>query len=204
MSTTLEANLVDEGLCPIVVHFLPLFKMSDDELFDFATINPDLWIERDKDGNIIIMPPAGSGSSGRNIKITTQLSIWAEQDGTGSAFDCSGGFIFPNTAMRAPDASWVSNARLEKLTDEEFEKFAPVCPEFVVELRSKSDRLKVLQEKMSEYIENGVQLGWLIDPQKRRVHVYRPGQEVQILDDPAKVFGELVLPGFELGMSKIW
>jgi Uma2 family endonuclease len=150
------------------------------------------------------MPPAGGRTSNRNIKIAARLELWAERDGTGEAFDSSGGFTLRNGALRAPDAAWVERARLEKLSSEEQERFLPLCPTFVIELRSPSDPLAAVESKMDEYLDSGARLGWLIDPIERRVHVYRPGVEVEILEQPASVAGDPELPGFVLELGAIW
>jgi Uma2 family endonuclease len=149
------------------------------------------------------MPPTGSDTGRRNVKITTQLDIWNSQNNLGEVFDSSSGFKLPNGAHRSPDASWVRRERWEALTPEQQEGFAPICPDFVVELRSPSDSLKKIQEKMQEYIENGARLGWLIDRKNRRVEIYRPNRDVEILENPATLSGEDVLPGFVLDLTPI-
>jgi Uma2 family endonuclease len=150
------------------------------------------------------MPPAFSDTGNRNFNIAVQLGIWADQDATGLGFDSSAGFTLPNGATRSPDASWISLSRWNVLTDEQKASFAPICPDFVIELRSASDRLNDLQEKMLEYLMNGILLGWLIDRKNRQVYVYRPNQDVEILDNPETVKGDPELPGFGLQMAKIW
>ncbi|MEP7338335.1 MAG: Uma2 family endonuclease [Acidobacteriota bacterium] len=169
----------------------------------FAAENRDLQLEMTKEGVMIIMMPAGPVSSNRNGKLTARLVIWAETDNSGLAFDSSAGFTLPNGAQRSPDASWIRLDRWEALTGDEKETFSPICPDFVVELRSKSDRLKTARKKMEEYIENGAQLGWLIDPKKKKVHIYRPGAPVEILDNPAEISGEPLLKGFTLKLQGI-
>ena len=149
------------------------------------------------------MPPTGSETSKRNIDLSYQLRAWSRQNNLGVAFDSSGGFTLPNGADRSPDASWVKKERWDALTAEQKDSFAPLCPDFVVELRSKTDSLKKLQDKMQEYIDNGARLGWLIDRQNRRVEIYRPGQDVEILQNPTTLSGEDVLPGFVLDLSEI-
>lgn len=177
---------------------------SDEEFLDFCSRHPDARIERESDGEIIIMAPAFTESGGRNASLTYFVMAWARKDGTGRAFESSTGFTLPNRALRAPDASWVSDKRWNELSDEEKAGFSRISPDFVVELRSATDRLSKLQAKMTEYIENGSLLGWLIDPIERRVYTYRPGKEVEILDDPAELSGEPVLPGFTLDLKEIW
>lgn len=190
---------------PIVLR-LPLeLQMTDEQFFEFCQINRDLRIERNQFGEISIMPPTGSETGNRNFSIALQLGIWAEQDGTGICFDSSTGFKLSTGADRSPDASWMKLQRWNTLSPEQQQQFAPICPDFVVELRSASDNLKPLQDKMQEYMqEPGVQLGWLIDRKNRKVYIYRPGQDLQCLDHPTTVSGDPVLPGFVLNLSKIW
>lgn len=162
-------------------------RLSDDELFDLCARNRELRIERTAEGDLIVMTPAGGETAHRNAKITAALLMWADHDGTGIAFDSSAGFLLPNGAERSPDAAWVERSRWAALPPEGREKFVPLAPDFVVELRSRSDRLSVLQAKMEEYRDNGVRLGWLLDPEERRVHVYRRRQPVEVLEDRKSV-----------------
>lgn len=166
--------------------------------------NRDLRLERTAKGELIVNPPTGWETGNRNGRINQQLFNWADVDGTGIAFDSSTGFTLPNGAIRSPDASWVSQKRWQTLTDEQLVTFPNICPDFVVELRSSSDTLKSLKDKMVEYIENGAKLGWLINPQQRQVEVYRPGLTVEILDNPVELSGEEVLPGFLLDLHRVW
>ena len=190
---------------PIVLRMPPALVMDDDEFFDFCQINRDLRIERTADGEIIVMPPTGSETGGRNFDLVVQFGNWVKRDGTGKGFDSSTGFKLPNGAERSPDASWVKKERWEALTLKQREKFAPLCPDFVIELRSPSDRVKSLHKKMEEYMDNGALLGWLIDPNNRQVYIYRPDGEVEQLDNPATVKGDdSVLPGFVLVMEEVW
>jgi Uma2 family endonuclease len=163
-----------------------------------------LQIERNEDGDIIITAPEGGSSAFGSGKLTTIVGVWAERDGTGRIFGSSGGFILPNHAMRSPDVAWVRNKRLDALTDEEWNKFLPLCPDFVLELRSPSDSLRTLQRKMEEYCQNGAQLGWLLDPVSKKIHVCRPDAAPQILENPATVSGEPLLRGFILDLQEIW
>ena len=150
------------------------------------------------------MAPEG-GSSGRGgSRLAALLDRWAEQDGTGQVFGSSTGFHLPNGATRSPDVAWVRNERLEALTDEEWKKFLPLCPDFVLELRSPSDSMHKLHEKMEEYRDNGAELGWLLDPLSKQVHVYRPGATVEVLKSPGSVSGEPLLRGFALDVPRIW
>lgn len=177
--------------------------LSDEQFFQMCQKNRDYRFERTASGELLIMPPTGSDTGRRNVKITTQLDIWNSKSNLGEVFDSSTGFTLPNGAERSPDASWVKIERWNTLTPEQQEKFAPICPDFVVELRSRSDSLKELQDKMQEYIENGAQLGWLIDRKNKRVEIYRPGKDVEILENPASLSGENVLPGFILDLQQI-
>jgi Uma2 family endonuclease len=178
--------------------------MSDDELFDFCQVNRELRIERSEQGELIIMPPTGSETGARDSELNMQLCNWAKRDGTGKAFGSSTGFRLPNGAMRSPDAAWLPLSRWNALTAEERKKFAPLCPDFVLELRSPTDTLDALREKMEEYLRNGAELGLLIDPEDRRVYIYRRGEEVRILDDPKTVACDPTLPGFVLDLEEIW
>ena len=150
------------------------------------------------------MPPTGGETSNRNLELSFQLQAWSRQNQLGIAFDSSGGFKLPNGADRSPDASWVRRERWDALTSEQQQKFPPLCPDFVVELLSPSDSLPKTREKMQEYLENEAQLGWLIDRAQRRVEIYRPGQAVEILEDPIALSGEPILPGFILDLREIW
>ncbi|MEG4250293.1 Uma2 family endonuclease [Microcoleus sp. Pol10D4] len=178
-------------------------NLTDEQFFQLCQNNRDYQFERTASGELIIMPPTGSETSKRNMDLSYQLRAWSRQNNLGVAFDSSGGFRLPNGADRSPDASWVKKERWDALTPEQKDSFAPLCPDFVVELRSRTDSLKKLQEKMQEYIENGAKLGWLIDRQNRRVEIYRPGQDVEILENPATLSGEDVLPGFVLNLEEI-
>lgn len=189
---------------PLTVSFPALVQMTDEQFYEFCLANRDLRIERTAKGEVIIMPPAFSDTGNRNSKITAQLEVWAEQDGTGEVFDSSAGFTLPNGATRSPDASWIRSERWNALTDEQKASFAPICPDFVIELRSSSDTLSGLQAKMQEYIENGAVLGFLIDRKNTTVHVYRLGQAPEVLEKPETVNGDPELPGFVLRMAKIW
>lgn len=189
---------------PLKLELGSTLDLSDDELFELCTRNPELRIERTAEGDLVVMTPAGGASGHRNIVIAAALQTWAEWDGTGVAFDSSTGFLLPNGAMRAPDAAWVERTWLAGLSAEAKERFLPLCPDFVVELRSPSDRLPELQEKMEEYRDAGSRLGWLIDPQERSVHVYRREQAVEILDAPDRVSGSPELADFVLDLDPVW
>jgi Uma2 family endonuclease len=188
----------------LVIHTRPLFDMSDEQLFQFCQLNRDLQIERTADGDLIVSGPDGGRIGLGCTKLTAALGNWAERDGTGEVFGSSTGFILPNHAMRSPDIAWVRNERLDALSEQEWEKFLPLCPDFVLELRSPSDTLRRLQRKMEEYCQNGTQLGWLLDPVTKSVHIYRPDAAPEILENPATVSGEPLLRGFVLDLQKIW
>jgi len=189
---------------PLVLHLRPAIEMTREQLFQFCQLNRDLRIERTAEGDLVIMPPTGGETGARNAKLIAQVIRWAEQDGSGVVFDSSTGFDLPNGATRSPDVAWVKRSRLAALTPEQKQGFLPLCPDFVIELRSPSDPLSTLQEKMEEYRANGAQLGWLIDPVERRVYVYRPGAPVECLDNPTELKGDPVLPGFVLDLEAVW
>jgi len=179
--------------------------MTDEQFFEFCQVNRDLHIERNKSGEILIMPPTGSETGNRDARIIQQLMNWTDEDGTGIAFSSSTGFKLSTGAQRSPDASWMKLERWNALSLEQQQKFAPICPDFVVELRSPSDNLQPLQEKMQEYMsEPEAQLGWLIDRKHHKVYIYRPGQPEECLNQPTTISGDPVLPGFILDMSKVW
>lgn len=179
-------------------------RMSDVEFFEFCQRHPDLRIELTSEGDLIIMPPTGGETGHSNFKLTAWVANWAEADGTGVGFDSSTEFGLPNGAFRSPDVAWVKNERWQALTPDQRKRFPPLCPDFVIELRSDTDRLKTLQAKMQEYIDNGAQLGWLIDPLEKKVWVYRPKSDVECLDDPVSVNADPVLVGFVLPLDRVW
>ncbi len=180
------------------------FQLSDEQFYQLCQDNRDLRFERNAKGDLWIMPPTGGETGNRNSKITQKLGNWTDQDGTGIAFDSSTGFKLPNGADRSPDASWIPLEKWNSLTPKQRQKFIPLCPDFVIELRSKSDSLKSLQEKMREYIDNGTRLGWLLNRKDRQVEIYRQGKEVEVLDNPKTLSGEDILPGFVLDLELIW
>ena len=188
----------------LVLQISPVWEMSADSFFDFCQLNSHLRIERTATGKLIIMSPAGSETGNRNFKLIQQLANWTDRDGSGIGFDSSAGFALPNGSTRSPDASWIKLTKWNNLSAQQKTKFAPICPDFVVELRSPSDNLKMLQDKMQEYINNGVSLGWLIDRTTRQVHIYTPNSEVNSLDNPQTISGEPILSGFVLDLAKIW
>jgi Uma2 family endonuclease len=179
-------------------------QLTREAFLELCRANPDAKLERSAIGDLVIMAPTGGETGNQNRRITQQLGNWADTDNSGFAFDSSTMFQLPNGAYRSPDAAWIPLSIWEQLSPEERQSFPPVCPEFVIELRSPSDALKALQQKMQEYIENGVRLGWLINPQRKQVEIYRSGHPVEILNEPLRLSGEEVLPGFVLDLSRIW
>lgn len=196
--------LIQTENSPLIVNVPAIGPMTQEHFYQLCQANQDLRLELNAQGTVIIMPPTFSDTGNRNLKIAQQLANWAEIEGMGETFDSSTGFTLPNGAIRSPDAAWISLVRWNRLTDEQKASFAPICPDFVIELRSSSDSLSKLQEKMQEYIDNGLSLGWLIDRQQRRVYVYCPTEEIQILENPEVIQGDPLLSGFRLQMVKIW
>ena len=178
--------------------------LSEEQFFQLCSGNRDLFMELTAQKELIIMPPAGLNSAWREGILLTRLTIWAEKDGTGITYGPSAGYRLPNSAIRGPDTSWVRRDRLAAFSTKELEKFGHLCPDFAAEVMSPSNTLSELQDKMAEYIANGVQLGWLIDPYEARVYIYRPGKAVECLENPATISGDPVLPGFVFKVSEIW
>jgi Uma2 family endonuclease len=178
--------------------------LDDDALLKFCAANSDLRIERTSDGELIIMPPTGGETGNRNHELNGQFFMWERQDGTGKGFDSSTGFSLPNGAMRSPDYAWVLKSRWDALTKEQRRKFSPLCPDFVMELRSDSDLLHDLQAKLDEYIACGARLGWLIDPIGGRAYVYRPGRAVEVFERPPELRGDPELPGLVIDLREVW
>jgi len=178
--------------------------LTEEQFFQLCSDNRDLRMELTAQKELIIMPPAGLNSSWRNNILSTDLTIWARKDGTGIVYDSSAGYRLPNTAIRGPDTSWVRRERLDAFDKKELEKFGHLCPDFVAELMSPSDSLSELQDKMAEYIANGAQLVWLIDPYEARVYIYRPGEPVECLENPVNISGDPVLRGFVFNVAEIW
>ena len=188
----------------VTLNLHPVLELTDDQFYELCLANRDLRLERTATGEIIIMPPAGEETGNRNIEISFQVQAWSRQNDLGLAFDSSIGFKLPNGAERAPDASWIKRDRWNNLNSEQKRKFPPLCPDFVIELRSQSDSIKTLQSKMQEYIDNGAKLGWLIDPKTQKVEIHRAGKQVESLQNPATLSGEVVLPGFVLNLSSVF
>jgi Uma2 family endonuclease len=189
---------------PLTLRLEPVLYLTDEQLHEFSAINRDVRIERNAEGELIIMPPTGGTTGERNSEITMQLRLWSKREGSGVTFDSSTGFRLPNGAVRSPDAAWVLSSRLAGLTAEERKKFLPLCPDFVIELLSPNDSLSVTQEKMQEYLANGAKLGWLIDPECKRVTIYRAGLLEEEFPDLALISGDPILPGFILDLNEIW
>ncbi len=187
-----------------VLNMPPVAKLTDEQFYQLCQANRDLRFERNETGDLIIMSPTGGETSNRNGRLIQQLFNWSDRDNTGIAFDSSGGFKLPNNADRSPDAAWIPLDKWNALTLEQKQKFLPLCPDFIIELRSPTDSLKTLQDKMQEYIANGTRLGWLINPQDKQVEIYRKNQEVAVLNSPNNLSGESVLPGFILNLELIW
>ncbi|BAY30081.1 hypothetical protein NIES2107_19250 [Nostoc carneum NIES-2107] len=181
-----------------------VIKLTSEEFYQLCQDNPDLKLERNAAGELIIMPPTGGETGKRNVNLILQVAQWNEQNQLGEVFDSSTGFTLPNGADRSPDVSWVEKSRWNALTAEQREKFIPLCPDFVIEILSPSDRLQKVQEKMQEYLANGCRLGFLINRKQQELEIYRPQQPVEILKAPLTVSGEDVLPGFILNLQKIW
>lgn len=188
----------------LTIKLKPVVELTDEQFFQICQANRDLKFERTATGELIIMPPTGGETGNKNARITQQLMNWTDIDGTGIAFDSSTCFKLPNGADRSPDAAWMHLSKWNSLTNEQKEKFPPIAPDFVIELLSPSDTLKIAQEKMREYIENGVHLGLLINRKSQQVEIYRPAKDVEIFQSPATVSGENVLNNFVLNLTMIW
>jgi Uma2 family endonuclease len=179
-------------------------RLTDEQFYRLCQDNEDLRLELTADEELIIMAPTGGTTGVRNATIGARLTVWAEVDGTGVSFDSSTMFCLPNGAKRSPDAAWVRREKWDALSEKERESFVPLCPDFVLELRSATDSLSALQEKMQEYMANGAQFGLLLDPRSKQAYVYRPNQTVERLDNPQTIAGDPVLPGFVLDLKDIW
>ncbi len=186
----------------ITVDLSSLIHLSNDQFYKLCQANPDVKFERNYNGELVVMSPTGWGTGNRNSKLTSRLELWAEANGTGLAFDSSTGFKLPNGAERSPDAAWVKQERLDALNPDP-DSFLPLAPDFVVELISGSDSIEKARAKMREYQDNGVRLGWLINPKERQVEIYQQGREVQVLQSPTSLSGQNVLPGFLLDLKGI-
>jgi Uma2 family endonuclease len=189
---------------PVVLRLKPLIELTDEQFFALCQMNDPYRMERTAEGDIVIMAPASSEGSTLNNELSWQLTNWAKQDGTGRVFDSSSGYILPHGATRSPDASWVLRSRIDALTPQQKSGFLPLAPDFAAELMSPTDSLTDLRAKMEEYMANGVRLGILVQPKRRRVTVYRPGQEPVTMDDPAAVSCEPEFPGLSFNMADIF
>lgn len=181
-----------------------IVELTKEQFYQLCQQNSDLRLERNAQGEIIIMPPTGGETGKRNSIILVQLWLWNEQTQLGEVFDSSTGFSLPKGGDRSPDISWVKKSKWEALTPQQKEKFVPLCPDFLIELISPSDNLKNTQDKMQEYLNNGNRLGWLINRQQKQVEIDRPEQVVETLQSPPNLSGEDVLPGFTLNLQRIW
>jgi Uma2 family endonuclease len=188
----------------VTINFNSIVKLTDDQFYQLCRENPDVKFERNAQGKIIIMSPTGGETGSYNSEINADFVIWNRQTKLGICFDSSTCFKLPNGANRSPDVSWIEKTRWDALTAEQKQKFPPIAPDFVLELMSPTDSLKDTQNKMQEYMENQVKLGWLIDRKTRRVEIYRPKQEVEILESPTQLLGEDILPGFVLKLQTVW
>ncbi|WP_341524569.1 Uma2 family endonuclease [Nostoc sp. UHCC 0302] len=188
----------------LTINFAPVLQITDEQLFELCQINELTRFERNADGALLLMPLVGGLTSNRNANLTAQLGVWNRDESLGIAFGSSVGFILSNGAVRSPNASWLKRDRWDSLTQEQKERFPPVCPDFVAELRSHTDCLRRLQNKMQEYRDNGAKLGWLIDLETRQVEIYRSARDIEILQSPASLSGEDVMNGFILKLEKIW
>jgi Uma2 family endonuclease len=203
-NTTAPVSNEFDGFGLVVLHFGSMLqKLNNEEFFQFCQLNRDKRIERTADGDLIIMPPTGGETGHRNFVLVGLFNEWTDRDGSGIAFDSSTGFILPNGALRSPDLAWVTLGRWNALSATQKQSFIPLCPDFVIELRSPSDSLPQLRAKMREYQENGVRLGWLLDPIERRIYVYDSNAEI-VLDAPTSISGDPVLPGFIIKLGRIW
>lgn len=193
--------LVDPDFLPATLTAAP---MNDEEFAEFCADHPDLSFEMTAEGELIVMAPTYSLTGARNLRVSVRLGVWAETDGTGIACDSSAGFVLPNGARRSPDASWTLKRRVEQLDPDQRGKFWHLCPDFVIEIKSATDRLRTVRAKMTEYMENGAQLGWLIDPEARSVSIYRPGQDVETRSEIETATGEGPVAGFVLDLRPVW
>ncbi len=190
-------------MTPLTLTLNPVLPLTREQFYQLCQVNRDIRMERSCTGDLILIPPTGWGSGKRNADLTTELTLWNRQAKLGTVFDSSTGFSLPNGADRSPDVAWVQKSRIEAVAPDPA-SFLPLAPDFVIELRSATDKLAPLQQKMAEYRDCGVRLGWLIDPQEKKVEVYRTGAPVEVLENPEKLLGEDVLPHFVLVLANIW
>jgi Uma2 family endonuclease len=195
------AFTIDEAFLPAILTAQP---MTDEQFATFCSEHPDLFFEMSAEGELIVMPPNYTLTAYRHRAILTQLDRWAQIDGRGGVADAAGGFVLPNGARRAPDAAWTLTARVRALAPEMLERYWHLCPDFVIEVRSPTDRWRTLREKMREWIDNGAQLAWLIDPETRTVEIYRPNGGVEVLTSPESLHGEGPVEGLTLDLLPVW
>ncbi len=188
----------------LTINLNPAIELTDEQFYQLSQINQGLKFERTAKGELIIMAPTGGETGNRNFEVAAELAIWNRRTRLGVGFDSSTCFRLPNGGERSPDAGWIKQERWGALTPEQKEKFPPICPDFVIELMSPSDSLEVIQQKMQEYQENGVRLGWLINRKLQQVEIYRIGQATEVLQSPTTLSGEDVLPGFSLNLRSVW
>lgn len=188
----------------VTFNLSPLIELTDEDFWQLCRNNPDVKFERTAKGELVVMPPVGGESGKREADLITDLNIWNRQANLGVVFSSSAGFKLPNGADRSPDAAWIKQERWDALPPAQQKKFPPIAPDFVIELRSETDDLEMLRSKLQEYLDNGVQLGWLINPQDQQVEIYRRNQPVEILDTPSLLSGEDVLPGFVLSCDRLF
>ncbi len=187
-----------------IVNLEPAIALTTEQFWQLCIANPELRLEHSAAGELIVRPLFGGITSNRNAHLICELYNWADANATGIAFGSSTGFTLPNGATRSPSAAWLRQERWDALTSDQRERFVPFCPDFVVELLSQSEDLKMTQAKMQEYIDNGARLGWLINRESKQIQIYQPNQTVEILDTPQSISGEPVLPGFRLNLDWIW
>ncbi len=188
----------------VTVNFNPIIELTDDQFYQLCRANPDVKFERNAKRELIIMSPTGGETGNHNFEIAADFAIWNRQTKLGVCFDSSTCFSLPQGGDRSPDVSWIKQERWDALTPEEKEKFPPIAPDFVLELMSPTDSLKKTQEKMQEYMDSAVKLGWLINRKTRRVEIYRLGQPVEVLESPTQLSGEDILPGYVLNLQNVW
>ncbi|MEG4984156.1 Uma2 family endonuclease [Microcoleus sp. BR0-C5] len=188
----------------VTINFNSIAQITDDQFYQLCRENPDVKFERNAKGEIIVMPPTGGETGNYKFEIATDFGIWNRQTKLGICFDSSTCFKLPCGANRSPDVSWIKKERWDALTPEQKQKFPPIAPDFVLELMSPTDSLKDTQDKMQEYMNNHVKLGWLINRKTRRVEIYRQGQEMEVLECPTELSGEDILPGFVLNLKTLW
>jgi Uma2 family endonuclease len=195
------AFMIEESHLPAILTVGP---MTDEAFAELCAEHPDLNLELSAHGELIIMPLTYTLTGARNNEISRQLSNWALQDGQGATFDSSTGWSLPNGARRSPDAAWVFKHRIQELDPTAFSRYWPICPNFVIELRSQSDKMRALRDNMDEWLANGAQFGWLIDPDSRSVEIFHPGHESELRVGVTTLHGEGPVQGFALDLARVW